>query len=108
VRIPRSVMKLCKFSENSVKEPLDHSLRTKLRNAIHKGIAGRGSRLRGTRRGGRMQAPAVRAGRPHLPRGLEDERGAHAHAAQPERSSLIDLRLDFGVGVVDQRRHKNL
>src|SRR2546430_537407 len=39
---------------------------------------------------------------------LKNERGSHADAPYDNDHPRIDLWLNFGVGLIDQRRHNNL
>ena len=79
-------------------------------DAIDEGIAGRGAGLRAVRRRGRCWR---RRGRGRgdgnaFDAALENERGPHANAAYQNNHPGIDLGLDLGFGIVNQRRHKHL
>src|SRR5260370_40530824 len=82
-------------------------------HAVDKGIAWRGSglrRIRGVRGRGRSWRRSGRG------RGdgysfhatLENECGPNANAAHQNNHPGIELGLDLGFGVVNQRRHKDL
>ena len=81
-------------------------------DTIDEGIAGRGCRLRSIRPGGRCGRGRRRwrdGSDDHaLHAALENECGPHANAPHQNDHPRIDLWLDFGVGVIDQRRHEDL
>lgn len=78
-------------------------------DAIHKRIAGWRRRLGGVRSGGRGQWRGSDGGDClAFDAAVEDERGAHANAANKHNHFRIEFWLGFGVNVVDQGRHENL
>ncbi len=79
-------------------------------DAIDKGIAGGGSRLRSTRRDSLCGCRRGCAGSNSLAfyAALENERGPHSDVAHQNDHPRIDFRLDFGAGIVDQRWDKDL
>ncbi len=76
-------------------------------DTIHKGIAGAGSGLRGgSGRGCRRRENGCDHFAFDAP--LEDQCGTHPNAPDQHDHFGIVFRLNFGIGVVDQRRHEDL